>query len=147
MVKSSGYPFMDMDISKLMKEFKIPGINIDTMMQSQKKNIEALTEANRIAIEGMQMVTRRQSDILRQTMEETATMMNEIMGTSPPEEKLIKQTEMVKMAFESALVNMKSLSDMVAKSNDEVTKVISKRVSENIEELKTMVAKTEEPNS
>jgi phasin family protein len=147
MVKSSGYPFMDMDISKLMKEFKIPGINIDTMMQSQKKNIEALTEANRIAIEGMQMVTRRQSDILRQTMEETATMMNEIMGTSPPEEKLIKQTEMVKMAFESALVNMKSLSDMVAKSNDEVAKVISKRVSENIEELKTMVAKTEEQNS
>jgi phasin family protein len=69
------------------------------------------------------------------------------MGTSPPEEKLIKQTEMVKMAFESALVNMKSLSDMVAKSNDEVTKVISKRVSENIEELKTMVAKTEEQNS
>jgi phasin family protein len=147
MVKSSGYPFMDMDISKLMKEFKIPGINIDTMMQLQKKNIEALTEANRIAIEGMQMVTRRQSDILRQTMEETATMMAEIMGTAPPEEKLIRQTEMAKMAFESALVNMKSLSDMVAKSNDEVTKVISKRVSENIEELKTMVAKTEEPNS
>ena len=147
MVKSSGYPFMDMDISKLMKEFKIPGINIDTMMQSQKKNLEALTEANRIAIEGIQMVTRRQSDILRQTMEETATMMAEIMGTAPPEEKLIRQTEMAKMAFESALVNMKSLSDMVAKSNDEVTKVISKRVSENIEELKTMVAKTEEQNS
>ena len=147
MVKSSGYPFMDMDISKLMKEFKIPGINIDTMMQSQKKNLEALTEANRIAIEGIQMVTRRQSDILRQTMEETATMVTEIMGTSPPEEKIIKQTEMVKMAFESALVNMKSLSDMVAKSNDEVAKVISKRVSENIEELKTMVAKTEEQNS
>jgi phasin family protein len=147
MVKSSGYPFMDMDISKLMKEFKIPGINIDTMMQLQKKNIEALTEANRIAIEGMQMVTRRQSDILRQTMEETATMMAEIMGTAPPEEKLIRQTEMAKMAFESALVNMKSLSDMVAKSNDEVAKVISKRVSENIEELKTMVAKTEEQNS
>ena len=144
MVKSSGYPFMEMDISKLMKEFHIPGIKVDTIMNSQKKNLETLSEANRITIEGMQNITRRQADILRQTMEETATMMTELMGKSPPEEKLIKQTELVKMAFESAMVNMKDLAEMVAKSNDDVTKVISKRVSENIEELKSMVAKTEE---
>ncbi|MBI1208922.1 MAG: phasin family protein [Azospirillum sp.] len=141
MAKPTAYPFFEMDVSKMMAEFKMPGVDVDAIMASQRKNIEAVTAANQLAIEGMQAVVRRQAEILRQTMEETGAMLTEMMGAGSPEEKVTKQAELVKSAFEKALSNMKELAEMVAKSNSEAANVISKRVSDSLEELKTVMAK------
>src|ERR1039457_4145283 len=48
------------DFTKLMKDFKLPGVDIATIMDREKKNIEALTEANRVAFEGWQALVHRQ---------------------------------------------------------------------------------------
>ena len=141
MAKPAAYPFFEMDVSKMMSEFKVPGVDIDAIMASQRKNIEAVTAANQLAIEGMQAVVRRQAEILRQTMEETSSMVTEVMGPGTPEDKMAKQAELVKVAFEKALANMKELAEMVAKSNTEAANVISKRFSESLEELKAMMGK------
>jgi len=141
MAKQSAYPFFEMDVSKMMSEFKVPGVDMEAIMASQRKNIEAVTAANQLAIEGMQAVVRRQAEILRQTMEETGNMMTEVMSAGTPEDRVAKQAELVKVAFEKALANMRELAEMVAKSNSEAANVISKRVSESLEELKTMMNK------
>ncbi|CAK0753565.1 Phasin family protein [uncultured Gammaproteobacteria bacterium] len=140
MAKPTAFPFFEMDVSKMMSEFKIPGVDVDAIMASQRRNIEAVTAANQLAIEGMQAVVRRQAEILRQTMEETGSMMTEMMSVGSPEVKVTKQAELVKTAFEKALSNMKELAEMVAKSNTEAANVISKRVSESLGELKGSMA-------
>src|SRR5450631_1202053 len=56
------------DFSKLTKDFKLPGVDIATIMDREKKNIEALTEANRIAFEGWQALVRRQAEILQESI-------------------------------------------------------------------------------
>jgi phasin family protein len=142
MTKPTAYPFFEMDVSKMMNEFKLPGVDVDAIMASQRKNIEAVTAANQLAIEGMQAVVRRQAEILRQTMEEAGGIMAEMMGAGTPEDKVAKQAELAKVAFEKALANMKELAELVAKSNTEAANVISKRVSESLEELKSIMAKT-----
>ncbi|CAK0753927.1 Phasin [Azospirillaceae bacterium] len=141
MAKPTAYPFFEMDVSKMLAEFKLPGVDVDAIMSSQRRNIEAVTAANQLAIEGMQAVVRRQAEILRQTMEETGAMLTEMMTAGAPEEKVAKQAELVKSAFEKALANMKELAEMVAKSNTEAANVISRRVSESLEELKGAIAK------
>jgi len=141
MTKPSAYPFFEMDVSKMMSEFKLPGVDVDAIMASQRRNIEAVTAANQLAIEGMQAVVRRQAEILRQTMEEAGNMLTEMMGAGSPEDKVAKQAELVKVAFEKALANMKELAEMVAKSNSEAANIISKRVGESLEELKVVMAK------
>ncbi len=141
MAKQGAYPFFEMDVSKMMSDFKVPGVDIEAIMASQKRNIEAVTAANQLAIEGMQAVVRRQAEILRQTMEETSAMVTEMMSAGSPEDKMAKQAELVKTAFEKALANMKELAEMVAKSNTEASNVISQRVSESLEELKAHMAK------
>ncbi|MEI8395943.1 MAG: phasin family protein [Rhodospirillaceae bacterium] len=141
MAKPTAYPFFEMDVSKMLAEFKMPGVDVDAILASQRKNIEAVTAANQLAIEGMQAVVRRQAEILRQTMEETGSILTEVLGAGSPEDKVAKQAELVKSAFEKALGNMKELAEMVAKSNTEAANVISKRVSESLEELKGAMAK------
>jgi len=141
-------PFFDVDmskftdVSKLMAEFKIPGVDVDSVLATQQKNIQAVTAANQLAFEGMQAVFRRQSEILRQTVEQTTAMVSELMAAGSPEEKVAKQADLVKSAYEKALSNMRELAELVARSNTEAAEVISKRVSESLEELKSAVAKT-----
>ncbi|NBC32770.1 MAG: TIGR01841 family phasin [Alphaproteobacteria bacterium] len=134
-------PFWDMDISKVMGDMKLPGVDLEALMASQRKNIEALTAANKLAFEGFQAVATRQTEILRQTMEELQKMMTEVMSASSPEDRVAKQADLAKTAFEKALSNMKEVAEMVTKSNTEATNVISNRITDSLEELKAMAEK------
>ena len=131
-------PFWDMDVAKMMSEFKIPGVDMEGMMAAQRKNIEAVQAANKLALEGLQAVAQRQTEVLRQTMEEMSKMMSEMMSAGTPEDRVAKQADLMKAAFERTLSNMREMAEMIAKSNTEAAEVISTRVSENLEEIKVM---------
>ena len=64
--------FGEMDLEKMMKDFKMPGLDVDGLLSSQRKNLEAIGEANKVAMEGMQAVAQRQTEIMREAMEEMA---------------------------------------------------------------------------
>ncbi|EWY41132.1 phasin [Skermanella stibiiresistens SB22] len=140
-------PFFDVDVSKftdvskMMSQFKVPGVDVEAMVAAQQKNIQALTAANQLAFEGFQAVARRQSEILRQTIEQTTSIVSELLAAGSPEDKVAKQADLVKVAFEKALANTRELAELVSKSNSEAADVINKRVTESLEELKVVVAK------
>ncbi|WP_114394280.1 phasin family protein [Oleisolibacter albus] len=135
-------PSKFMDLSKLMSDYRLPGMDIEAMLAAQRRNVEALTAANQLAVEGVQAVLRRQGEILRQSLEEASSMMSELMAAGTPEDKVAKQAELVKGAFEKAIANMKEMAEMVAKSNSEAAEVLSNRVKESIEEVKIQIAKS-----
>lgn len=141
MTKASGNPFLDMDFAKMMSEYKMPGLDMEGVMAAQRRNIEALSSANQLAMEGMQAVMRRQAEILRQMMEESRHMMTDLMAQGAPEEKVSRQADYVKAAFEKTLANMKELTEMLAKSNTEAADKLARRVSESLDELKQISAK------
>ncbi|MCB9946576.1 MAG: phasin family protein [Rhodospirillaceae bacterium] len=134
-------PMWDMDLSKMFSEMKLPTVDMDAVMSAQRKNIEALTAANKLAFEGMQAVARRQADVMRQMMEEMSGMISDMMSTGSPEEKVARQADMAKKTFERILANMKELAEMLSKSNTEAADVINGRISESLEELKAMAHK------
>ena len=73
--------FMDFtkfaDLTKFTEQFKVPAVDTEALLDSQRKNIEAFSAANRIAFEGAQAVTQRQVEILRQVMEESAAVVKQ----------------------------------------------------------------------
>ena len=139
--QSSGNPFLEFDLSKVLGDYKLPGLDVESILASQRKNIEAVTAANQLAIEGLQAVLRRQAEIVRSSVEEAGTYVNQVAAAGTPEEKAAKQAELVKVAFEKALSNIKELAELVAKSNTEAADVLSKRVSESLDEVKAAIAK------
>jgi phasin family protein len=113
------------DFTKLMKDFKLPGVDLATIMDREKKNIEALTEANRVAFEGWQALVHRQAEILQESIKRAVgTMQGEDAGT--------KRMDLASHAFEAALSNMRELSEMAAKSQKDAFDVIRRRVEENL---------------
>ena len=126
------------DISKIMEQFKLPGIDISAMVEARRKDIEALSQANKIALDGLQAMAQKQADILRETMDEALAAVKRMTGGAPLD-NATKQGEYVQQAFKKALANMQALAEMASKSQAESYAVIGKRVQES---LQASMAKT-----
>jgi hypothetical protein len=117
------------DFTKLMKDFKLPGVDLATIIDREKKNIEALTEANRVAFEGWQALVRRQAEILQDSIKQA-------VGSLQGEDAGSKRMDIASHAFETALSNMRELAEMAVKSQKETFDVIRQRVEQNLAALR-----------
>ncbi|MBR9972404.1 phasin family protein [Magnetospirillum sulfuroxidans] len=141
MASKQAEQLFDFDISKYMGEFKVPGVDVETLVGSQRKNIEALTQANKLAYDGLQAVLKRQVEILRQTMDEVAVVSKDIAEPGNPQDKAAKQAELAKDAFERSLSNMRELAEMIAKANNEAFELLNKRFTQNLDEMRDVFVK------
>jgi phasin family protein len=130
------------DVTKIMGDFRVPGIDLEAAVASQRKNIEALTQANQLAVEGVQALMRRQVEITRQAMEDFSAMFRDLVQPNgSPEDRFAKQAEYSKHALEKGLSNAKELTELVTKANTEAFNVINKRVTESLDEVRDFAKK------
>jgi phasin family protein len=134
-------PFKDLDVTKIMGEFKFPVVGFDAVVETQRKNIEALTAANQTAFEGVQALFQRQAEVVRSSVEEITKATTDLWSTVSPEEKAAKQADLVKKGYENAIANLREAIEMLAKSNGQAADLINKRVGESLDEIKVAVAK------
>ncbi|MDP2697209.1 phasin family protein [Thalassospira sp.] len=141
--KKATNPFFDVDFTKFTTDFKLPGVDVNEMMAFQRKNIEALTKANKVAFDGFQAVAQRQSEIFKSLLEQVTSQSKGFSTTSTenPMEAAAKQAEVAKDAYESALANAKELTGLVSKSQEEATALLQARFSESLDELKAAISK------
>src|SRR6186997_703145 len=88
------------DFTKLMSEFQLPGVDFTALVDRERKNIEALVKANRIAFEGWQNLVRRQAEMLEETMKK-------VVADAGQEDPKKKRADLAKEGVEKALANMR----------------------------------------
>jgi phasin family protein len=133
-------------MSKL-QGLSIPGIDVEAVMASQQKNIEALAAASRTAMDSVNAVGKRQAEILQETMSQTAHSLQTLGKAGSPHEMVAKQADLTKEGFEKALGNMRELAEMVTKAQHATMDAISHRVSESLDEMKQLALKTTPPSA
>jgi phasin family protein len=127
------------DLVSRLKSFEIPGVDAETVMATQRKNIEALANASRSALDGAHAVGKRQAEILQETMSQTAQSLETLVKAGSPLDIAAKQVELMKEGFEKALGNMRELAEMVSKAQYSAVAAISDRVAQSLNELKHAV--------
>ena len=55
------------DAASFPQAFKLPGFDVNTVLDIQRRNVEALSAANQTIVQGLQTVVRRQGEIARQS--------------------------------------------------------------------------------
>jgi len=129
------------DLGKAMGDMRAP-VDMETVVAMQRKNIEALTQANQLAMEGAQAILRQQLEMTRRTMEEFAQMFSGLFQPNGSmEERLAKHAEFSKTALEKGISNARELGDLVTKANTEAFNVLSRRVTETLSELTDLAKK------
>jgi phasin family protein len=130
------------DLTKMFSDMKMPGLpDASVVMEAHKRNLEVMSTANRIALEGAQAVAKRHMEIMQQTMAELSETLRGLTATESPQDKAAKQTELLKQAYERAVANTKELSDLIQHANGEALAVLNKRFVEAMEEAKALLGK------
>ncbi len=134
------------DFTRMFEQMKVPGVDMESIIASQRKNLEALTKANQLALEGVQQVVQRQAEAMRAFASEFADMAKGVASApGGAADKAAQSTDLVKASFEKTLSHMRELSETIAKANTQAAEVISTRVSEGLGELKDAIRKAK-PN-
>ncbi len=132
----------DFDFSKLFSEMKVPAMpDMEAVMATHKRNLEALAEANRLALEGAQAVARRHYEIMQATIASMTEGMKSLAVAEAPASRAAKQADLLKQAYENAVSNTRELGDLIQKSNAEAMQTLNGRFSEAMTEIKTLFKK------
>lgn len=127
------------DFSKVLGDFKIPGVDWQELMASQHKNIAALSKANQLLFEGAHAVVQRQVEILQKAIVELGEASKAMLAEGDPQANAHKRFELAKVSFEAAINNMRELAELAGKSNREALEVINQRALESFEEVKAAI--------
>jgi phasin family protein len=148
--RSAGQPFAQAmgqakaaadDFTRMFAEMKLPAVpDMHAVMQAQKRNMEAMSAANRIAMEGAQAVARRHMEIMQQTMSELTDTIRSLTTAETPQAKAARQAELLKRSYEHAVANTKELSELIQHANSEAIGLLNKRFTEAMDEVKTMMS-------
>ena len=133
-------PF-DFDFTKFTGEFKLPVVNVETVVETGRKNFAAMTTASTAAVETFKTIAQRQSDMLRAAMEDLSKYGSDVLGAATIEEKAAKQVDFAKKSYDAAIANTKELADLYTKGQAEALETLNARVAEMTEEVKAAFAK------
>ncbi|MGJ4931545.1 phasin family protein [Bradyrhizobium sp. HKCCYLS2038] len=119
------------DLRKLADTFKLPGLDIGALIEWQRKDMDALVEANRQAYAGITALIERRNEILRDTLAQWQAA----IGNGVSVDGLTKQAEAASLAIRKAFENFRELSEMEAQSRNNAWKVAQDRLQDNLANL------------
>ena len=130
------------EFARMFADMKLPALpDSEALLTAHKRNMETLTAANRVAMEGAQAVAKRHMEIMQQTMAELSEGMRAMSGGGNPQAKAASQADMLKRAYERAVANAKELGDLIQHANGEALSLLNGRFVEAMDEVKGLMAK------
>jgi len=124
-----------LDVRGLLDKLKLPGVDVGGLIDSRRKDIEALLAANEQAYRGFEAVTRRQGEMLAEAMKQLTASAKETFATQGASERTARVASLAQEAFGRALANMKEIAELSARSQKQVVDTLNKRLHDGIEEI------------
>src|SRR5262245_14710410 len=130
------------EIGRIIEQFRLPGLDAAAVLEARRKDIEALAEANRIALAGARDLARKQSDILQNTLQELQALVTDGRTAASVAKNPAQAGELIQKTLDQALGNMRDLAELACKSQTEAFGVVSGRVQHNVAELRALLTRT-----
>ncbi|MEM5428805.1 phasin family protein [Cupriavidus oxalaticus] len=123
------------EYTKVLERFKLPGLDFAAIRESRRKDLAALTTVNLTLLDGVQAFGQKQADIARGALSELQTRLLQKAEAGTP---VAGNVELARHALQKALANLRELADIAQKAQADSVAVASKRLAENVEELKAL---------
>ncbi|MSO84569.1 MAG: phasin family protein [Rhodospirillales bacterium] len=121
---------------KAARQYRFAPPDMEALMESQRRNLEAFSAASRVVSENVQKIAKRQAEMVKESFDEMSAALSEIGKSGTFEEATAKQATFAKAAYETALDNSREIAEMVTETNEAVAEPISARVSTVLDEMK-----------
>ena len=113
------------DFAKLIESCQISGVDMMGLIDTEKKNIDALMEVNRSAYDGWRNLMAQQAEVFQETMKAIAAEAHD-------ESVAGRRTEIAKQGYEKALANMRQLAETATESQKQTIEILRRRFEEGM---------------
>lgn len=132
------------DFTSLFADLKLPSLaDVEPLMRAYQRNMEALSAANKVALEGAQAYAKRHMEIVQQSLAELTQTMQALAAPGSPQAKTAAQVERMKQAYERAIANMRELGELVQRANNEAIQLLTQRFGEAMDDVRQIMSKSE----
>ncbi|HUS56306.1 MAG TPA: phasin family protein [Thermohalobaculum sp.] len=128
-------------IKDMFTTAKMPVVDTDAMMAAQKKNVDALIEANKVVTAGYQDLYKRQVALFEAAVSQAKDMMTDVKAQPMNADQATQSIDVIKSAFEKTAADLNELAEMAQKANTSAFEVVKARAEEAVTEFKTAAEK------
>lgn len=134
-------PFESMtDMLKDIQKNAMGSMNSEALMKSHRRNLEALTEANHMAVEVMKSIAKMQSQYIKQSFEDMSSIMKGVVAQPKGEKPAMKDVlnrnaDIVKDQVHRAFEHSSNVTDLISRSQREMFDRMQERYQEGASEI------------
>lgn len=141
-------PRINSDLEKMFASVKLPGVDFDAVIASQRSLLHRANDANALACETLGAVASQpfiqaQQSLLIDGLESIASLLSESFGNSSPEDKVVLTEQFIRGAVERFIGYLKEAAELVVTAGavdvEQVVAVIHKKFAEGMEEMQAML--------
>ena len=132
-------PF-DFDVTKIFADFRFRPFDVEAAWAAQRRNIEALSQANQAAVEGVHAVARRQFELTREAFEGFSALLRDLALPVSPEDRIAKNAEYAKQMLEKGVSHSREIATIAAKAGTDAAEILHKRASESLDEIRNLAS-------
>jgi phasin family protein len=126
--------YVDM-LRKFGGDLSLPKLDIDKLIEGQKKNVEALSQSATVAAKGAQTVAKKQRQIFEAGLQEATILASRFHPLGNLQDNLALQAEFANKVFEITVKAAQDNATTVEKSTGEAVKILQDRLKESLEEM------------
>lgn len=113
-----------------------PVFDLGMIMETQRKNMQAITDVMQLGMEGLQHAVSRQAELMGRMVQDNSGYASTILTEGTPEQKVQRQAELVRKSYETTVASAREVGDIISKSGEEAAEIINRRVSASLAEFK-----------
>lgn len=114
---------------------RLIGADLELMFASQRRNVEAMMQMNRLTLDSVQQAWTCQLNFLEQAVEGfTSLATSQTDGLR--QDRLEKHAQFSRQTFETNLASARELTELTARAANDVMNIVSERFWDSITELR-----------
>jgi len=123
------------DLRSLLEGMKLPGLNLQSLIEARGKDTEAFLAANRRAFEGYREFNAKQAEILTRTMQQLQSGARDIVSGQPTPESVGRVAEQAQQLYAQTLTDLYAMAEVAARAHQDVIGIINRRVGEGLKAI------------
>jgi phasin family protein len=128
------------DVTKMFGDFCFRPFDVEAVWAAQRRNIEAMSQANQAAVAGVQALAQRQIELTREVFEGFSALWGDLATPGSTEDRIAKNTEYVKQVVENGVKHGGEIATIAAKAGSDAAEILHKRTNESLDEIRTFAS-------
>ncbi|VFM95910.1 MAG: phasin family protein [Candidatus Kentron sp. G] len=140
---------VSLDPSEMMEQFarvfggvlRHPDFDLNGILENQRKNIEALTAANKLMFEDAREMMTRQMQMFRDAMAQTVSSVTSVSKSKTTRGVADQQAKLIQLGVEKSIASMRDITESITQANAQAFDIADRRIAENMSEFRRFLQK------